>query len=384
MKWRYRKSVKLFPGVRVNLSHKGISTTAGIRGLASVNIGPGGTHLNLGVPGSGLSSRTKLGGPAPQMRQQPTTLPPRAQSAFHAPSEEAGVIKSAAPEELTSEGLAGLKGMLREAFAEHAELRREASSAWQDLNARQERRRRLEGSFIARTFRKKAVAEAVAASEEAQAKFDELNEQLGLCVVRVENSFEGDIKAGFEELLKAFGEVVRCAVIWDKTSSVGVSISERSAAGRAVNRVPLRFDLRHIPIIASPTPAMHLMNANGGDIYLYPGFVLVTGQTDFALIDYRDVEVVPDNVTFIEEEAVPADTRVVGSTWAKVNKDGSPDRRFKNNYEIPIVLYGSLTLRSDAGLHEVYMFSNSQAGLTFGRALLKYKSLITSLPGACS
>jgi hypothetical protein len=60
-------------------------------------------------------------------------------------------------------------------------LRREVPFAWQDLNAKRERRRKLEGSFIARTFRKKAIAEAVAASEEAQAKFDEVNEQLGLC-----------------------------------------------------------------------------------------------------------------------------------------------------------------------------------------------------------
>jgi hypothetical protein len=201
-------------------------------------------------------------------------------------------------------------------------------------------------------------------------------------VVRVENSFESGIESQYGELLNAFEDVTRCAVVWDKTTSVGVSVAERSAAGKAVTRVRICFDLKHIPIIQSPTPAMHMMNANGADLFLYPGFSLVAGQTDFALIDYKDLEIVPDNITFLEEEVIPPDTKVVGSTWAKVNKGGSRDLRFKNNYEIPAVLYGSLTLRSAKGLNEVYMFSNSRSGLTFGRALLKYKSLIASLPSA--
>jgi hypothetical protein len=295
---------------------------------------------------------------------------------------EVGAIKSAAAEELTSAGLVGLKGTLQEAFAEFVELRREISATWQELNQKQERAKKLQGSFFARIFRKKAIATAAAEAEEAQAKCDELNEQLRLCVIRVENNFDGEIESQYAILLKLFEDLSRCAAIWDKTSSVGVSAAERSAAGQAVSRKPVRFELKHIPIIESPTPAMHLMNANGGDIFLYPGFVLMTGQTDFALIDYRDLRIAVDNAPFIEEETVPPDSKVVGRTWAKVNKNGSPDLRFKNNYEIPIVLYGTLTFGSEQGLNEVYMFSNPDSSRDFGRALQAYKSLIVSLPHA--
>lgn len=55
---------------------------------------------------------------------------------------------------------------------------------------------------------------------------------------------------------------------------------------------------------------------------------------------------------FIEEAPIPPDSQVVGRTWAKVNKDGTPDRRFKGNYEIPIVGYGRLTMTSTTGLNE--------------------------------
>lgn len=56
---RFRKRIKLMPGVHINLSKSGISTTVGPRG-ASVNVGKKGVYLNTSIPGTGISARTKL------------------------------------------------------------------------------------------------------------------------------------------------------------------------------------------------------------------------------------------------------------------------------------------------------------------------------------
>lgn len=56
---RYRNRIKLAPGLNINLSKSGISTTVGPKG-ASVNIGKSGAYLNTGIPGTGLYNRTKL------------------------------------------------------------------------------------------------------------------------------------------------------------------------------------------------------------------------------------------------------------------------------------------------------------------------------------
>lgn len=56
---RFRKRIKLMPGVHINLSKSGISTTVGPRG-ASVNVGKKGTYLTTSIPGTGISARTKL------------------------------------------------------------------------------------------------------------------------------------------------------------------------------------------------------------------------------------------------------------------------------------------------------------------------------------
>jgi hypothetical protein len=49
------------PGVRLNLSRSGLSTTVGVRG-ASVTLGKKGTYANVGLPGSGVSYRTRIDG----------------------------------------------------------------------------------------------------------------------------------------------------------------------------------------------------------------------------------------------------------------------------------------------------------------------------------
>lgn len=58
MTWRFRKRIKVLPGVHLNIGKRGISTSIGVRG-ASVTIGKGRTTASAGIPGTGLGiSRT--------------------------------------------------------------------------------------------------------------------------------------------------------------------------------------------------------------------------------------------------------------------------------------------------------------------------------------
>ena len=52
---RFRKSIKIAPGVRINISKKGLSSLSVGRPGATVNINKKGTRTTLGIPGSGLS-----------------------------------------------------------------------------------------------------------------------------------------------------------------------------------------------------------------------------------------------------------------------------------------------------------------------------------------
>ena len=96
MALRFRRSIVIAPGIKLNLGKKGVSVSAGPRG-ASVTLGKNGLWGNLGLPGTGLSYRTRLGGnPAQRARQN------------------AAQQREAQREQLLSGGLAGLKVSLDE------------------------------------------------------------------------------------------------------------------------------------------------------------------------------------------------------------------------------------------------------------------------------
>ncbi len=54
MGFRFHRSIKLLPGIRLNFGKRGISASIGVRG-AHVTFGSAGTRTTVGLPGSGLS-----------------------------------------------------------------------------------------------------------------------------------------------------------------------------------------------------------------------------------------------------------------------------------------------------------------------------------------
>lgn len=54
MAFRFQKRLKLLPGVTVNLSRRGVSTSLGVTG-ARVTFGHGQRRTTVGLPGSGIS-----------------------------------------------------------------------------------------------------------------------------------------------------------------------------------------------------------------------------------------------------------------------------------------------------------------------------------------
>ena len=57
MGFKIRKSLKIAPGLRINLSKSGVSASAGKPG-ATVNVGKKGVKSTVGIPGTGISHTT--------------------------------------------------------------------------------------------------------------------------------------------------------------------------------------------------------------------------------------------------------------------------------------------------------------------------------------
>ena len=390
MGWRYRKSFKLFPGVRLNVSSRGISTTIGARG-ASINVSRRGTYLNAGIPGTGLSYRQRIDTPPPTQplpgpspapvidlspiapEQPPPDIETYTLVDLHLP----GAIKSAGVNELVSQGLRDLQSLLRAAVAERAAITADTDRVKQ-LDAEYHLRlTRLQRSWWARLFQKKKIATTVAEADQIKQQLQELEEQLQLCNIPIDSDLQQTFEESFRALQQAFVQACASKVSWDTTSAVATDrYTTRSAAGTTVTRRIVNLDNRAADVITSEWEPCHFVNANGGDIYLYPGFVLIYESAErFALIDWGDLEFRFNRQNFIESESIPDDAPKAGETWLYVNKNGTPDRRFSNNRMIPILVYGDLLFTTQAGLNEAYEFSNPDNAERLYEALKGYKSL---------
>ena len=67
MGFRFRKSVKLGGGLRLNFSKRGVGISAGVRGLR-FGVGPSGARITAGIPGTGLYYEKRLGSSRRQHR----------------------------------------------------------------------------------------------------------------------------------------------------------------------------------------------------------------------------------------------------------------------------------------------------------------------------
>mgnify|MGYP002623589831 CR=1 FL=1 len=73
MGFRFRKSIKIIPGVRLNLSKSGSSVSVGGKGL-TYNVSKKGTRTTVGIPGSGLSHSTYKAHSKTEGRSSPVWL----------------------------------------------------------------------------------------------------------------------------------------------------------------------------------------------------------------------------------------------------------------------------------------------------------------------
>lgn len=362
---RYRRRAKLFPGVHVNFSKSGISTTIGVRG-ASINIGKQGTYLNTGIPGTGIYNRQKIS----DSKQKPKEFLPPASDVDN----EIGAIKSEKAESTTSEGLHDLKTTLVECYQERIDLKKEIGKAKFKLFFAT--LLLIISYMIIIGFFLKVIKQH---RNDQKENLIDLKNQLQNCFVNIDMELDSKFESKYIELLEKYKVLITSHSIWDITSSVAIDRkTTRSAASTAVKRRLIKFGYGNIDIIKSKYDALHFENANGGDLYIYPAFIaLVDSYKKFGLIDIRELDFDFHGQRFVEEERVPKDALVIGNTWAKVNKNGTPDKRFKDNRQIPICQYGEISLTSKTGLNESYHISSFDKSSQFAEQMNEYQQMIT-------
>lgn len=176
-----------------------------------------------------------------------------------------------------------------------------------------------------------------------------------------------DFERRYQAVVSSFDKFCECAGKWHIEAGGAVTDlttwKRNAGASHLIRRQPTTLAYKLPPTVSCNVtpPALHV----GRQImYFLPDVVLMQDGNRVGAISYGDLSVRWQNSNFIEEGPVPSDAVVIGQTWKHPNKNGGPDRRFKDNRQIPICRYEVMHLTSPSGVNELVEFSRS--GLVSG------------------
>jgi hypothetical protein len=212
--------------------------------------------------------------------------------------------------------------------------------------------------------------------------FASLRDRLGKTVVLF-YEMEPQFEEAYQQLHNAFDQMRACHRTWHVEARGDVhTLHEWKTSGGAssiVRRKAVVF--RHgAPPYFKTNVVVPLVPAGRQTIYFFPDRVLVYGPEGVGTVAYDALEVGWGDSRFIEEDGVPSDAQVVDKTWRYVNKSGGPDRRFNNNSELPIALYGVVQFSSSSGLRELFQLSRTGIGPQFERTVQGVAGVLRQRP----
>jgi len=371
MSFKFKRKVKILPGIYLNLSKSGVSTTIGPRG-ASINIGKQGVFLNTGIPGTGIYNRQKLFGD----KNNISKIQGDGDLDLSDSIDNVDNIEIT-PNIATSEGLKGLKENLIESKAERETFSKELNELKDKLSLTLDKLTRKQTGLFSIFIKISTLETLQSELDQTSLDVEELQKQFDESKADINTSFDPNIEQQYQTLEKSFCKLLLSEKIWDITAEYPNN-ELKGNTNLLVTKTEVLFSLENIDFIKSIYPAFHLQNANGSQIYIYPAFILLMDNFgEMSLINFSEINFNFKIQRFVErQENIPSDSKTIDYVWAKINKDGSPDMRFKGNYKTPVVYYGSFDFVSNGGLKETYYISNLELAENFANEFLAYISLL--------
>jgi hypothetical protein len=343
-----RRGINFGP-IRLNLSRGGLGLSAGVKG-ARIGIGPRGSYVHFGR--EGLYYRRSLNNLFPAKATPSPTVP---------------VVPSPPPADsdpMSHVDLAKLTPTSDQALVEELE--------------RVRRRTDLFPIFLVLSIVSIVIVTTMLRSWAISIVFVIVGVALSLWArhtdvtrgtVILHYDLDAPTKEKYETLRSGFDQLLRCGRLCHvDTAEPNYSRKSQAGAGILVSRSDANPQLACPPRVRCNLDVLSLQ-ARSNRLYFFPDHLLIYSGEKIGAVPYSEITSRASAEQFIEAERVPGDAERVGATWQHANKDGGPDRRFKFNPRIPVVLYGYFTLASASGLREMFQCSSTAAARAFASAI---------------
>lgn len=176
----------------------------------------------------------------------------------------------------------------------------------------------------------------------------------------------------FQGLVDAATQVGESNGLWRVDASGRVRTTYQYKVNAGVSTIVARSTAKvglKPPRILATNIAVPSLSSTKATLLFLPDRVLVMSGKRFSDVNYAELGIDARPLRFTESGRVPRDSRQIETTWQYVNVRGGPDRRFKNNRQLPVMLYGELYLSSPHGLQWQLQGSRPEAVATFGAVL---------------
>ena len=332
MGFRYRKSINLGGGFRINLSKSGVGYSWGVKGYRVTKTAKGTTRRTTSIPGTGISYVQETG---KRNSSKSGNVPssPNSSTAVHNNHYDTQNIVNNVATAMVSEGLEDMLASASRALI----LNKIANiGLWATLILGI-------GSPVFFLFTVAFGALMIYVRSKGTIDLDysiDADQQL-----EVDNRMKPIIK--ITESDKVW-RIMQTSKVIDRKYSSGASNTVNRTSCKAVTKPPFPFKT-NIKVAS--------FKAGKETLIFLPDKLFIIQGSKVGALNYSEITSSLNITRFIESEAIPRDAQVVGQTWKYVNKSGGPDRRFKDNRQLPICLYGELELSSTSGLNTMIMYS---------------------------
>ena len=334
MGFRYRKSINLGGGFRINISKSGIGYSYGVKGFRKTKTARGTTRTTYSIPGTGLSYVQEEGrkkNPSHNSGQYPDRKNIPSEDSNHYDMRE---IANASAENMTSDGLEHIIASARKA------IKRRSFVVFGLVVSL------IAGCILPYIFILSAILIVLLIIVSNKSR------------VYLEYEIDEDQQSSVERIIRPNINITKCAKLWRVTqSSRVVNTKYSSGASCSVKRVSCKANTK-TPFPFKTNAETASFKTNKETLLFLPDKLFIIQGSKIGALSYEDISFKKLTTRFVEDGILPKDAQVVDYTWKFVNKSGGPDRRFKNNFRIPVCLYGEMNLYSPKGLDTVIMYSN--------------------------
>jgi len=362
MPFSLRKSVKAGP-FRFNFSKSGVGLSVGIKGLR-VGTAPRGHYVHAGVKGiyykTSLNAGSGKGDKKTQMFEQYES---RTMEYFETDSIEMKEIDSLEVLEMQPEEFSGLLNEINKK-QQQAPLSTLATYF-------------LIATILIVLFVNAGVAVLVLIGIlPARLICNYFDDYKRTSVVMYD--LEIDYLKSYTRVTEAFDIIMQSKKTWHIEASGAVKNLKdwkQNAGASNIIRRKETFLKYQLPKVIKSNVTPPAIGVGTQVIYFFPDVALIFDDRKVGAISYQNFNIEIETTNFIEEEKVPSDSDIIGHTWKYPNMSGGPDRRFKDNYQIPICRYEVMHFTSESGVNEMLEFSKVGNSKLFKAAVMKLARL---------